>query len=387
LRPKNQSARSAGTIFARFLREEAPAIVPLAVAIFLVEYLSSLLHIEEQLSRTLWMILFVISVSSLSFFLYNLQERVVRFFVDPSPESLAPRSRGARLVRGFVVLVVLPIGASFAFEALKPPVMRLAQEIFGLRPPVSASTRIANAVLWSSDLDTKKAGISVLGHINTADSAAELKRIVENEKECFTDSDCYERTVRALDASEDKYMPQFLLSELVAHLSEAKNEEEGGALGIDRRYFQSDFDALKDNLQKSPMDSKSKDQASAKLEELQAQLTTGLSSLKEDIPSTYEKAILVELILDAYAGMKESKFDANAVYIARQIAEDRSYTSSVRAKAITVVGHAGKNDDEEWILKWVDGREEETRVAALLAYDDLDAKLRHPKKETDTASH
>jgi hypothetical protein len=382
IRPKNAPDRKAGAVLAKFLRDEAAAVLPIAVAIALVDFLLSRLHIQERVPRSLWLILFVSLVSCLSFFLQKLQEAGVRFFVDPSPESQAPRSRGGRFLRGFVVLIVLPI----AFEALKPPVIRLAREIFGFKSEFSAATRIANAVLWSPDLDTKKAGISVLGHINTADSAAELKRIVENERSCFTDSLCYETTVHAIDAADDKTMPQFLLSELVGHMNEAKNEGESGALGIDRRYFQSDFDALKDSLQTSGMDSNSKVQASAKLEELQAQVTSGLSSLKEGLPSASEKTILVELILDAYAGVKESKSDTDATYVARQIAEDRAYPSTIRAKAIALVGHAGKSDDEEWILKWVDGREEETRVAALLAYDSLDRKLRHPKKETDTNS-
>jgi hypothetical protein len=383
----SHSDRPAGTFMSRFLREEAPIILPIAVSIFIVEWFFSELRVEGRMPRPLFMTLFISSVSILSLFLGLVQEKVVRFFIEPSPTSKTPKSRGARLLRGTVLLVLLPMLVSLAFEALRPPVTKLVQRIFGYTGELSATTRIANAVLSSSDLDTKKAGITLLGHIDSADSLVELKRILENEKDCFTDSDCYSITVEALDASEDKTMPELMLSELVGHLNEAKNEGAVGALGIDQRYFQSDFKALQNRLRNSAIDSKSKDQDSAKLEELEAQLTTGLSGIKQDIPKASEKTVLVELILDAYCGIKPSKFDANAKYIARQIAEDWAYSSSIRAKAIAVVGHLGQGEDEEWLLKWVDGREEEVRVAALKAFDELEGRIRHSKKANDTSYH
>jgi hypothetical protein len=86
------------------------------------------------------------------------------------------------------------------------------------------------------------------------------------------------------------------------HSKEAKSQQGASQqVSLSQRYFQSNLDALRNNVQDTAGDSHSKEEIARRLDSIQAQLEADLSDLQKQLPPTPDRSALTELILEAYA--------------------------------------------------------------------------------------
>jgi HEAT repeat protein len=381
-----QDTPTAGSISSLF-REAASTVIPFVGALCAVDWIFSELGIVWRIPHSIFLAAFAISILILGYFLHFAQQRMIDFLGASTRKRREPQSRGAKALRFTIVMIVIPILVSFASAKLYFPITRFFDGLFGGDEETTALAAIANSVLSSTELKTKEAGIEALGTIDTRESANELRRVLENEKQCFSDSECYNTARNALVGAHEKSIPEILLAVLELHLDDAKFRDTAKT-DVNQRYFQPDLMVLRRNLQSAGTDTKSQEQISRKLDSLEAQLTASLGDIEKDLPAAPDHSALTELILQSYAERARGRTEAHEdqenpkantemINLARQIADNASYSSAVRTKAVALVGAIGQESDKEWLLKWVSGQDEGLRLSAMRAFAALDFRIHH----------
>lgn len=370
-----------------FLATAASTMVPLVGAVCIVDWIFSMFGVAKYFSHTVFVAALMTSILTVGYFLQFLLDRLVKFFGASTPKRQPTQSRGAKAFKFTVIVVIIPLLVSLAAAALYFPITRFFDGLFSDNDETTALAEIANSVLSSTELKTKEAGIEALGQIDTRESVYELRRILENEKQCFSDWECYSTARNAIVHTHEKSAPEILLAVLELHQDDAKVQDTA-KVNLNQRYFQADFTALRNNLELAAKGNKSEEQIATKLGALEGRLTADLSDIEKDLPPAPDNSALTELILDAYKdravqraeehkSQESPRADAQMLGIARQIADNEAYSGAVRAKAVSLVGAIGHESDIEWLLKWVRGRDEGLRLAGMQAFADLDFRVHH----------
>lgn len=349
------------------LGQELLEIIPYLVSAFLSGLLLSQLHAVQRFQPliylSIWYALFLVG----AFFLVRVQERVLNFFVDTSERPPKKRSRGVRILRWILLFLILPVALMALYDFARPSLTSFFEDLLQLNPETSASTKIANVVLATSDLHTKESGVTALGKIGTGRSTDELLRLLEEEKGCFKDEYCNQAMISSLLKVQNHSVAASMFPLLLRHLDQTKSQAKNLSSGQRQSDIDSEFKAFHKALQSGTGEDKDKQAAVDKLDALQRQVDSGLNDLNLTSPTESDDTILVELILNTYAQLDPSHMDNQVKDVSKRVSEDQDFPPQVRVDAIAVIGHLGKKSDAAWLLGFMDQKNEPLRAAAIRA--------------------
>jgi hypothetical protein len=323
-----------------------------------------------KLSRTLFVAVFFVLFVAVGLLAYGLLRTLVnwRKRILPHIRKNWTDNPQKRLVDialfGLIVPIALSLAANLVPVSSGDPLLVALERRWSTDAAASAVTRVADASLATSSLETKRQAIETLQAIGSEAGRQELFRLLEEDPDALHDYRYYAALRDALASFGEPARVD--LVDLLGARAEMPEESGGSPVpGLYDIFFDAAFESLREQIVAGAAQPDATSAMLQAVDALQVDLTRGLDRLDEQGGLAEGGDPTLNLVLDTLLDMGAQEGDKVTYRLVRTLAEDEARSGATRARALLLVATLGTIDDVPFLVSFLEDGDPVLQRAAL----------------------